>query len=482
MCDMGREQDRERRRRGKKMSVADLNTHEEGSTWFKLERLERQLKDYVGITTKLIWQRQAIFLAATLLSIIYFDPMMPLLCYGIVLITEVFDLSLARRVNAWTDHDPRRARGFLGWVMVNTALSAGAICAFVFAISLQQTSGGHFTPLFFLFAAGVFAAMNNHQLMPALVLRLSIYFVTFFSIALLDIWRFNPPLHSQAWLHFFTVLFVVYFIVDCSFAFLRLYRQGIRQYEELQEEHQRTKAAYEVKSKFISTVSHELRTPLTSIKGSLDLLNSGALGDMPDGMRPMVEIAGKNSKRLADLIDDLLDLQKIEAGEMVYRFESLSVTQLILDAIDANQGYADSLGISLIANPPMPDVQIQGDEARLMQVMANVISNGLKFSDAGSTVRVFGEVVGEKVRICVKDSGIGIPADAKDKVFGKFTQVDNSDQRRKGGTGLGMNITKQIVERHKGEIDYVSREGHGTTFFIEFDIHSAHQDFLDAAQ
>ena len=464
------------------MSVVDIDTPEDGSAWFKLERLERQLKDYVGITTKLLWQRQAIFLAATMLAIFYFDPTMPLLCYAMVLMTDIFDLSLARRVNAWKDHDPGRARDFLRWIMVNTVLSATAISAFVFTISLQQTSGGHFTPLFFLFAAGVFAAMNNHQLMPALVLRLIIYFIAFFAIALIDIWRYNPPLDSQAWLHFFTVLFVVYFIVDCSFAFLRLYRQGIRQLEELQEEHQRTKAAYEVKSKFISTVSHELRTPLTSIKGSLDLLNSGALGDVPETMAPMIEIAGKNSQRLADLINDLLDLQKIEAGEMVYRFEPLSVTQLIEDAIDANQGYASSLGLELIAHPPVPDVQIEGDEARLMQVMANVISNGLKFSNDGGSVRVFGEIVGQKVRICVKDSGIGIPEDAKDKVFGKFSQVDNSDQRRKGGTGLGMNITKQIVERHKGEIDYISRLGQGTTFFIEFDIYEPPQDFLDAAE
>ena len=126
------------------MSVADINTHEEESAWYKLERMERQLKDYVGITTKLIWQRQLIFLAATTLSVFYFDPVMPLLCYGIVLLTDIFDLSLARRVNAWKDHDPRRAREFLFWIMVNTVLSAGAISAFVFTISLEQTSGGHF--------------------------------------------------------------------------------------------------------------------------------------------------------------------------------------------------------------------------------------------------------------------------------------------------------------------------------------------------
>lgn len=463
------------------MSVAESHTAE-NSAWFKLEPLERQLKDYVGITKKLIWQRQAIFLAATLLSAFYFDAVTAIVCYSVVLFTEIFDLSLERRISAWDNHDPAKARHFLYWILVNTVLSAMAICTFVFSIALQQSDGGHFTPLFFLFAAAVFAAMNNHQLLPALILRLVIYFLTFFAIAVLDIWRFDAALASQAWLQFFTVVFVVYFIVDCSFAFLRMYNANIRQLEELQEEHKRTKAAYEVKSKFISTVSHELRTPLTSIKGSLDLINSGALGPIPEGMRPMVEIAGKNSKRLADLINDLLDLQKIEAGEMVYRFEPLSVSQLIIDAVEANQGYADSLDIDLISTLPSPDVYIEGDDARLMQVMANVISNGLKFSEPRTAVRVFGDVVGQKVRICVKDSGIGIPEDAKDKVFGKFTQVDNSDQRRKGGTGLGMNITKQIVERHKGEIDYVSRVGHGTTFFIEFDVFDQNIAYVNAAE
>lgn len=464
------------------MSVAQ-NDAAHDAAWAEAVQLERQLKDYVGIVKKLIWQRQAIFFAATLLAAFYFDTITAVTCYAIVLCTEVFDLALERRISAWDARtEPHRARGFLQWIMVNTALSALAICAFVFLMAVQQTGGGHFTPLFFLFAAGVFAAMNNHQLLPALSLRLGIYFVTFFAIAFLDIWRFSPSLHSQEWLHFFTVVFVVYFIVDCSFAFLRLYRKGLTQLEALRDEHDRTKSAYEVKSKFISTVSHELRTPLTSIKGSLDLINSGAIGEVPETMRPMIEIAGKNSKRLADLINDLLDLQKIEAGEMVYRFEPLSVSQLILDAVESNQGYADALGLDLVTTLPEPDVLIEGDEARLMQVMSNVISNGLKFSDHGGSVRVFADVVGKKVRICVKDSGIGIPDDAKHKVFGKFMQVDNSDQRRKGGTGLGMNISKQIVERHNGEIDYVSRVGQGTTFFIEFNLYEPDTRYLDAAE
>ena len=433
-------------------------------------RMERQLKDYVHNINFLIWQRQGIFLAATGLSAYYFDPIRAVGLYGVVLLTEVLDLHLARRIAKWTDGDPRKAAAFMVWILVNTVISATAISAFVFTIALQQEGAGHFTPLFFLFAAAVFAAMNNHQLLPALAVRLTIYVVTFFLIVLLDIWRFDPPLRSEPWLQFFTVLFVVYFIADCSFAFLRLYRLRLQQLEELEKEHARTKAAYEVKSKFISTVSHELRTPLTSIKGSLDLMNSGALGQMPDKMAPMLNIAGKNAKRLADLINDLLDLQKIEAGEMVYRFEKISVGDLIRDAVEANLGFADSLQVALAETQPDETIFIHGDEGRLMQVMTNVISNAVKFSHKGSVVRVYSERIDRRVRICVKDTGIGIPAGSKEKVFGKFTQVDNSDQRRVGGTGLGMNITRQIVEHHNGDIDYVSREGQGTTFFIEFDV------------
>jgi len=433
-------------------------------------RMERQIRDYFRVAKDLIWQRQAIFFAATVLTAFYFDPSKSLACYGAVLFTEVVDLILARRIDNMPSIDRRQARVLMRWTLANTALSAGSICMFVLVVALQQQVGGHFTPLFFLFAAALFAAMNNHQLMTVLAFRLAIYGVTFFTITLLDILRVNPPLSSELWLHFFTVVFVLYFIIDCSFAFLRLYRNNVRQLEVLQEEHERTKAALQVKSQFVSIVSHELRTPLTSIKGSLDLLNLGVLGEIPEKMKSVVDIACKNSARLSDLINDILDLQKIESGEIAYKFDYVDVDQLILDAVDANQGYAGNLGIKLI--PGVRDsepVYIMGDEKRLMQVMANMISNAVKFSHEGDEVVVFYAVNGGKVRICVQDEGIGIPPNSKDKVFDKFTQLDSTDQREVGGTGLGMNISKQIVEQHEGRIDYESELGHGTTFFVEFD-------------
>jgi hypothetical protein len=143
------------------------------------DTLERQLRDYVNITKKLIWQRQASFLAAMLLSAFYFDAALALICYSGLLFSEVLDLILTRRVQAWKGNDPVAARRFLGWVMINTALSAVMISIFVLLIAIQQNSGGHFMPLFFLFAAALFAAMNNHQILPSLILRLLIYGGTF---------------------------------------------------------------------------------------------------------------------------------------------------------------------------------------------------------------------------------------------------------------------------------------------------------------
>jgi len=267
---------------------------------------------------------------------------------------------------------------------------------------------------------------------------------------------------------------VMYFIIDCSIVFLKLYRKNLAQMEALKQEHDRTKAAYIVKSQFLSTVSHELRTPLTSIKGSIELLNSGALGAIPENMRSLMDMADKNSKRLSNLIDDVLDLQKIEAGEMEYRRDVLNVQALVDEAVNSNVGYAAAHKVALVKECTQDEtLLIKGDENRLIQVMANMISNAAKFSHEGGVITVGCESKGEKVRIYVKDTGCGIPDGVEDKVFGRFSQLDASDQRRAAGSGLGMNISKEIVEYHNGIINYVSEVGRGTTFFTEFPAHEA---------
>lgn len=436
--------------------------------WFRIDRLEHQLKDYAAATLNLFWQRQTGLLLSLILTIFYFDVIKVLFCYGLIFITEMLDILIAKRINKWTDLNPKSANNFLTLILTSTFLSAVTVGYWVIQLAQQQGVGGHFMPLFFLFSASLFAAMNNHQLLPVLTFRLIIYGATFLFIPLYDIWLVRPDLGSELWLNFFAVIFVLYFIIDSSFSFLRLYRNGLQQLEELSLEYEKVKAANEAKSEFLAVVSHELRTPLTAIKGVLDLVNFGAYGRAPEEMTKALEVAGKNSSQLADLINNLLDLQKIEAGKMTYNFETLNVRQLVLDAVDSIEGTARSLGLTINTALAKGEVFINGDKLRLMQMMANLLSNALKFSHEGGCVEVGFEAIDDKVRIFVKDSGVGIPEGSENQVFERFSQVDSSDVRKFGGTGLGMNITKQIVERHNGTISYKSELGNGTTFLCEF--------------
>ena len=407
------------------------------------DRLLQNIKDYTAMSFALLWQRQAIFFATTVLTAFFFDPINAILFYVTILICETQDLILAKRVPRLKPDQRKAIAMMVTWILLNTILSAAAICLYAVSVAFKQPSGGHFTPLFFLFAAALFAAMNNHQFVWAMVVRLTMYGVSFMLIAVKDIWIEKPDLSSDLWLHFFTVVFVMYFLIDCSLVFLKLYRKNLAQLEKLKEEHERTKAAYIAKTQFISTVSHELRTPLTSIKGSLDLLNSGALGEVPEKMQSLVALASKNSERLASLINDVLDIQKMEAGEMVFRDATIEVRPLVQETIACNLGYASAHNVQLEEDDKYQHpLYIRGDASRLMQVLSNMISNAAKFSFEGGKVTVGYKKTGSRVRIFVRDTGVGIPAGSRDKVFDRFSQIDSSDERHAGGTGLGMNISK----------------------------------------
>ncbi|MFN3208081.1 MAG: sensor histidine kinase [Roseovarius sp.] len=437
--------------------------------WFSSQGREQRIKDYMVLSNQLIWQRQASFFAAAVLAAIYFDPISTCACYAVVVLSEMLDQFLGRRARNWDGKDPVFGRKILKNIALNTTISALAIAVFITNMAVQQKFGGHFTPLFFLFSASLFAAMYNSQIIGVLLLRLSIYACAFLYIALIDIVRFAPPLMSQVWLEFFTIIFVLYFIADMSVKFYLSYQERLTQMKLLKQENERTKAALEIKSQFLSTVSHELRTPLTSIIGSLELINHGVLGELPKNYKPVLDIAAKNGRRLANLIDDLLDLQKIEAGEITFQFVPINANDLAKEAVESIAGYADMLGIAVSMIPCSTDCYIMGDRKRLMQVMNNLLSNAVKFSEEKGEVQVRVESFGDRVRLSVQDKGVGIPKDAEERVFGKFSQVDSSDVRRIGGTGLGLNITKQIVEKHDATIGYVSEIGVGSTFYVNFD-------------
>lgn len=223
-----------------------------------------------------------------------------------------------------------------------------------------------------------------------------------------------------------------------------------------------------MKNEFISTVSHELRTPLTSIRGSLGLITGGAVGKLPGEAAEMLKIASNNTERLLLLINDILDIQKIESGQMAFNFQSVDVMAFLEQALEENAAYGEQYGVKFVLSNKIEDFQVYGDKDRMMQVMANLLSNAAKFSKENDTVEIsVAHPHGDTIRISVTDHGIGIPQDFRSKLFDKFTQSDSSDTRQKGGTGLGLSITKIIVEKHGGLIDFVSREGLGTTFYIE---------------
>lgn len=226
-----------------------------------------------------------------------------------------------------------------------------------------------------------------------------------------------------------------------------------------------------LKNEFVSTVSHELRTPLTSIAGSLGLLSGGAAGPLGERARHLITIAHSNSLRLVRLINDILDIEKIEAGRMTFELKSLRVADVVGQAIGGLRSYADNFGVEVEFLGVDDDLMVYGDEDRLTQVVTNLLSNAIKFSPAEATVTVTAAREGEAVSITVRDLGPGVPESFRSRMFTKFAQADGSDSRRKGGTGLGLAIVREIVERHAGAVTYRSAPGEGAEFEVRLPRH-----------
>ena len=222
-----------------------------------------------------------------------------------------------------------------------------------------------------------------------------------------------------------------------------------------------------IKSEFISTVSHELRTPLTSILGSLGLVMSGAAGPLPAQAKSLIEIAHKNSERLVRLINDILDVEKIESGKMDFQLKPTRLMPVVAAAIEANRAYAEKFSVSIQLESGLPEAVVEADADRLTQVLTNLLSNSAKFSPKGQVVTVSVQRKGPMFRVSVADKGSGIPEEFRQHIFDKFAQADTSDTRQKGGTGLGLSISKAIIERMGGRMGFETAVNAGTTFFFE---------------
>jgi signal transduction histidine kinase len=231
----------------------------------------------------------------------------------------------------------------------------------------------------------------------------------------------------------------------------------------------RLKGVEKIKDELVSTVSHELRTPLTAIMGALKLINSGKLGELSPDVRKLARISENNTQRLADLVNDLLDLNKLASGKMDFNITRVDIRDVVRKSIEINEPYADSFSIGLECPSSSLESVIlaMADESRVLQVLTNLISNACKFSSEGNRVEVTILANGPYVRVAVQDWGKGISTDFHDKIFGRFSQADATDNRLTKGTGLGLSICQAIIERMGGTIEFESQPGEGSTFWFD---------------
>ena len=234
---------------------------------------------------------------------------------------------------------------------------------------------------------------------------------------------------------------------------------------QLQDDIEKLKELERLKRDFVSTVSHELRTPLTSIRGALSLIVAGKVGEIPVRGRELLQIAASNTERLIRLINDILDIEKMDAGQVTARRDRLKLRPLIETTIAGLEGLATTAKVTLKIEPG-PDAEIIGDADHLVQVFTNLGSNAVKFSPAQSSVDFSIALSRGQATVSVRDHGPGISEEFAARIFGRFQQAGGADSRKSGGTGLGLNIAKAIVEQHSGQIGFRPAEGGGTAFWV----------------
>ena len=225
-----------------------------------------------------------------------------------------------------------------------------------------------------------------------------------------------------------------------------------------------------LKNEFVSTVSHELRTPLTSIHGALKLISGGVAGEVPEKVKELIGMAEGNAQRLNRLINDLLDMDKIASGKLIFHFKTQLLMPIIEQSLVSNQSYANQYNVSLNIKQRIDGIKVNVDSDRLSQVLSNFISNAAKFSRSGDVVDILVSREDETIRVSVQDYGIGIDEAFHDHIFVKFSQEDTSAARSKGGTGLGLAISRELIASMDGKVGFESEKNKGSIFWLELPI------------
>jgi signal transduction histidine kinase len=433
-----------------------------------------RLTEYVTGGMKLLWRRIAMYVGATLLVALFFSVPLALVCFFFLAFTELLDVYFARRFIS-SNRKTEVAAAFRNIFLVTASLSAISVSGYAVAVASAQGSGEHFMPMIFLLGAALFAAMNNHQIIEILIARLTIYGFSFLYIPLSDIATTNPPMISGLWLQFISAIFILLFVVDISIIFIKLYQERLKQLSILEEENLRTKAALKAKEKLLSVVSHELKTPIAAVSGSLDILKGTAESSLPEAYTSLLTVARKNALRVSTIVSDMLDLQALESGDFALLKEPILIIELVKTVVERNNSYEKPARFRVDDRTNGVRLLVSGDRGRLDHAIDNLISNAGKFSESDQEVLI---VVSEPLKnlnhisISVIDTGLGIDESKLSTIFETFGQIDSSATRQTGGLGIGLSMTKLIVELHDGSIKAKSQFGVGSTFQIDLPLES----------
>src|SRR5262245_32586611 len=239
--------------------------------------------------------------------------------------------------------------------------------------------------------------------------------------------------------------------------------QNARLFREIQEKGHQLELASKYKSQFLASMSHELRTPMNAVLGYTRMLLMNVYGELPEKVKDVHQRIDKSGRHLLGLINDVLDFSKIEAGQLTLTIGPYSIKDVIQAVVAATQALAAEKKLPLMVTAPADLPPADGDERRITQVLMNLVGNAIKFTDAGEVCIEAAAANGDMV-VCVSDTGPGIAATEREKIFEEFRQAENSATQRKGGTGLGLAIAKRIVEMHGGRIWVESEVGRGSKF------------------